>query len=209
MDRALRRVIGRDGGFFVEAGANDGFEQSNTYWLERFCGWSGVLVEPVPQLYREAARERSRSQVFNCALVSFGDEGPVTMRYGNLMSIISGSRGSDAADHAYLAPARRTGMEPSYEVTVPGRTLTSILDEAQAPEIDLLSLDVEGFEPQALKGLDFERHAPRYLLVEIQDMSAGRDEIESILGDRYVAVEQLSPMDLLFRRADVPESKID
>src|SRR5581483_10009714 len=36
MDRQLDAIIDRDGGYFIEVGANDGFRQSNTYWLERF-----------------------------------------------------------------------------------------------------------------------------------------------------------------------------
>ena len=32
-------------GFFVEAGAVDGFFESNTYYFERFEGWRGVLIE--------------------------------------------------------------------------------------------------------------------------------------------------------------------
>ncbi len=70
--------------------------------------------------------------------------------------------------------------------------------------VDLLSLDVEGFEPQALAGLDLDRHAPRFILVEIHDIDSGRRPIEAVLGDRYVAVEQLSPLDLLYARADQP-----
>ena len=34
-------------GFFFEAGANDGVEESNTYFLE-LNGWQGILVEPNP-----------------------------------------------------------------------------------------------------------------------------------------------------------------
>ena len=74
---------------------------------------------------------------------------------------------------------------PEHEFTVPARTLSSVLDEANAPEIDLLSLDVEGFEPQVLAGLDLDRHAPRFILVEIRDMATGRAPIEAVLGDRY------------------------
>ena len=50
LDVKLGAIIDRDGGFFVEAGAHDGFTQSNTYWLERFRGWRGLLVEPMPEL---------------------------------------------------------------------------------------------------------------------------------------------------------------
>jgi FkbM family methyltransferase len=197
MDRKLDRHIDMDGGFFVEAGANDGFDQSNTYWLEHFRGWRGVLVEAIPALYREAVIERPAASVFNCALVPFDHDGsPVTMRYGGLMSIVSGARGSEADDRDYVKPAFALGMESEYEVTVPARTLSSILDEVDAPEIDLLSLDVEGFEPSVLAGLDLDRHAPRFLLVEVHD----RHAIEEMLGERYEPFEQLSPMDTLYRR---------
>src|SRR4051812_41140301 len=60
--------LGTAPGVFVEAGAADGVFQSNTYWLERRWKWSGVLVEPVPELAREARLSRPGSTVFQCAL---------------------------------------------------------------------------------------------------------------------------------------------
>ena len=33
-------------GFFIEAGANDGLNQSNTFLLESVLKWNGLLVEP-------------------------------------------------------------------------------------------------------------------------------------------------------------------
>lgn len=201
LDRKLDRHLDLDGGFFVEAGANDGFEQSNTYWLERFRGWRGVLVEAIPQLHREAVIERPGARVFNCALVAADHrEDVVTMRYGGLMSIVAGSHGSDADDRDYVKHAFQLGMETEYVVDVPARTLSSILDEVGSPEVDLLSLDVEGFEADVLRGLDLSRHAPRFVLVEIHDMESGRRVIEGVLGERYEPVEQLSPMDMLYRR---------
>lgn len=203
MADSLDRYLPGDRGFFVEAGANDGFDQSNTYHLERFRGWRGLLVEPVPELHREAVLERPGARVVNCALVADDhDDSPVSMRYGGLMSIVAGSRGSEQDDSSYVAPAFALGLEEEYTFSVPGRTLSSLLDELDSPEVDLLSLDVEGFEPQALRGLDLERHGPRFILVEIHDIATGRAPIEAVLGDRYVAVEQLSPLDLLYARAD-------
>lgn len=204
MDRKLARHINIDNGFFVEAGANDGYHQSNTYWLERVRGWCGVLIEPVPALYGEAVRERRNAHVFNCALVpvNYGED-RVRLLYGGMMTTVLGARGSYDADHAWVQAAHDVIQEkPKHEFTVPGRTLSSILDEIQAPEIDLLSLDIEGFEPQALAGLDFQRHAPRWILVEIRERGSSRKEIEAILGERYVVVELLSPYDMLYRRRD-------
>jgi FkbM family methyltransferase len=200
MDRKLERWLPQRGGYFVEAGANDGYLQSNTYRLERFRGWRGVLVEPIPELYEACRIERPRSRVFNCALVPAGEEGTtVQMTYGGLMSVVRGAQGSDQADLEHAVAGNQLGWDVVYSVEVPGRTLTSILDEAGAAEVELLSLDIEGFEASALRGLDLDRYAPRFALIEISRPER-RPEIERVLGERYEAADELSPLDVLYRR---------
>ena len=198
MDTKLDAIIGRDGGFFVEAGANDGYTQSNTYWLERFRGWRGLLVEPMPELAAEARKSRPASTVVQCALVSAAAPGQkVRMRFGDLMSMVEGARESDWPQNGTIL-----GWRDPYELDVDARTLSSLLDEIDAPEVDLLLLDVEGFEASALQGLDLERHAPRYVLVEIHDRDRNRPPVDAVLADRYVEHSWLSPLDLLYVRRD-------
>jgi FkbM family methyltransferase len=202
LDDALARHLPERGGVFVEAGAFDGYEQSNTYFLERFRDWTGVLVEPVPELYREATRNRPGSQVFHAALGTEEQAGEeLTMRYGGLMSLVAGAQGDDARDAEHVATAFQYRLEDPYEFTVTARTLTSVLEEAGVERVDLLSLDVEGYEANVLRGLDLDRFGPRYLLVEMLDQDARRPEIEAVLGDRYEWVEAPSPNDGLYRRA--------
>ncbi|XP_037793352.1 uncharacterized protein LOC119588781 [Penaeus monodon] len=55
----MRMVNGKRGGFFLEAGALDGYYQSNTFFLERDLGWTGLLVEPNPVFF-EALLARHR-----------------------------------------------------------------------------------------------------------------------------------------------------
>ncbi|HVE68571.1 MAG TPA: FkbM family methyltransferase [Solirubrobacteraceae bacterium] len=200
MERKLAQHLPARGGFFVEAGANDGYLQSNTYWLARFQGWRGVLVEPIPELYAECVRERPESRVFNCALVPSEREGePVTMHYGGLMSIVRGVNGSAHQDAAHARAGSQLGWDATYEVRVPGRTLSSLLEEVGAPDVDLLSLDVEGFELDALAGLDLDRFAPRFALVEALD-DAARESVTAALAARYDPVKPLSPYDVLYAR---------
>jgi FkbM family methyltransferase len=181
---------------FVEAGSHDGYTQSNTYHLERSRGWSGVLVEAVPELQAKCARRRPRSRVVNCALVgATRSEESVAVQFGDLMSTV-GEDGGHAAGG--LAVTGRRG----YSVRVPARTLSSVLEQAGVSAVDLLVLDVEGHELEVLSGLDLDRHAPRFMLVEALQRAAQQPAIDAALAPRYEFVEALSEYDLLYRRRD-------
>jgi len=197
LDRKLDEIIDRDGGFFVEAGAHDGYTQSNSYYLERFRWWRGILIEPMPELAEQARLSRPDATVFQCALSSEEDDGKVTMRFGDLFSTVQGAKESHWPGLGTLL-----GWHDAYDLDVQTRTLSSLLDEVDAPEVDLLSLDVEGFEAPALRGLDLERHAPRYILVEIHNPEQDRPPIDAVLADRYIQDGWLSPVDLLYVRRD-------
>jgi len=197
IDKKLEKYFPYSNGFFVEAGANDGFKQSNTYYLERFRGWRGILVEAIPELYQKCVKERLKSTVFNCALVPHDYEGSsIEMIYADLMSLVKGAQKSVEADVKHIARGCEIQSIDSYKIHVPARTLTSILDECNVKEIDLLSLDVEGYELNVLKGLDFNKYRPKYMLIEARF----RQEIEEYILEFYTDVDQLSFHDYLYKR---------
>ncbi|XP_063844887.1 uncharacterized protein LOC135091309 [Scylla paramamosain] len=56
------------GGFFVEAGALDGESMSNTLWLERERGWTGLLVEADHAAFLALRDKRRRAWAANVCL---------------------------------------------------------------------------------------------------------------------------------------------
>ncbi len=193
MDARFESLLdGAEGGVFLEAGAHDGYTQSNTYYLERFRGWSGVLVEAVPELHAKAARRRPRSHVAQCALVGPEDAGSsVTVTFGDLMSTIR-------ADAAHAAGGLRNAGRAGYCVEVPARTLTEVLDDAGVNGLDLMVLDLEGHELDALRGMDFDRHPVAHLVVEMLNLPRQRPVFDALLGERFAFVEALSADDALY-----------
>lgn len=196
LDRRLERYLGRHG-FFVEAGANDGLAQSNTYFFERERDWHGLLIEPVPELAEQCRKNRPRATVVNCALGSFAQHGSeLRMSYCNLMSLVHGGMPAEQEAQHLRIGREVQHLKESHELVVPCQALGRLLDELQLPPVDLLSLDVEGYEENALLGLDFPRQAPRYILVEARFEAA----VRSVLAPHYDEVERMSHHDLLFGR---------
>ncbi len=162
--------------------------------------WRGVLVEPLPELAAQCKIRRAHSSVVNAALVAPDfPSGTIQIRHANLVSVVEGAYGDQKReeDHALIGQmVQRLGEVRQFDV--PARTLTSILEECGAPaNFDLLSLDVEGYEVHALRGLDMEKFQPEYICIETEAFSL----ISQLLGERYVFVEQLTVHDYLFRRS--------
>jgi hypothetical protein len=65
-----------------------------------------------------------------------------------------------------VAELHRTEGHEVAELTVPVRTLASICSEHVRGEIHFLKIDVEGFEGEVLRGMDFERWRPWVLVIE-------------------------------------------
>lgn len=145
--------LGVKPGFFVDVGANDPTEGSQTWHLEQ-RGWAGVLVEPQPEL-AEKLRQRRAAKVYAVACSSPANAGrSMTLHRAGRQSSLN-------SDHFSL------GMQREGTIDVPVKTLDEILVDANAPvPLDFVSIDIESHEIEMLKGFSLERWRPRLLLIE-------------------------------------------
>jgi FkbM family methyltransferase len=198
LDKRLRKYLDKKNGFFIEIGANDGISQSNTLWFEENKGWNGILVEAVPLLYKQCRINRPQCMVFNCACVAEEyKEKTIKIIYADLMSIVAGHK-SKQEEEQFLCKAKQF-CEKQFMLEVPVRTMTSILNECNVNDIDFMSLDVEGYELDVLKGLDLNKYHPRFLLIEASD----KELFDRYLKGYYVFVEKLGVHDYLYKYVSV------
>ncbi|HET6250834.1 MAG TPA: FkbM family methyltransferase [Tepidisphaeraceae bacterium] len=165
-DRILAREFAqRTGGYFVEVGSYNGESYSNTYYLEKSLGWTGVLIEADPKLHEQGAKIRPKSVNVNCAAVAPGSSETVTFE------IVEGCKWVSSVSVSDNMLKRIEDIPINIrKVTVPARTLDTILQEAGAPQgIDFLSIDVEGHEWPVLQGFDAARWKPKVIILERND----------------------------------------
>jgi FkbM family methyltransferase len=167
-DDILQRFFsGQPGGFFVEVGALDGEHFSNTYLLEQ-QGWNGICVEPNPDVTARLIEKRARSRCFAVACVADPAQHEATLYLFGMVELSS----TTLSHEAVIRTTHKQNAKPwdGYRpVTVPARTLNSILEECEPVSIDLISIDTEWTNAETLRGFDLARWRPRVVVVEIGD----------------------------------------
>ncbi len=161
---------GKQDGYFVDVGANDGITLSNTYLLEKKYNWKGICIEPEPTNYDKLITNRS----------TICDKHVVFSKSNDIVEFaIMGNNGllSGIADYVKRDPNRQVEI-----IMIPTMTLTDILDMYGAPRlIDYLTIDTEGTEIEVLKGLNMSKYIVGYLSIEHNYDVNKRKKIRDIL----------------------------
>lgn len=195
LDIKLSKFLNFNNGVFIEAGANDGVSQSNTLYFELYKNWKGILIEPIPELAEKCKKNRPNCIVENYALVSSDyKEFMIDMTYCNLMSTIKGAFEKENEIN-HLSEGSKIQNIEQYDLRVSAITLNTILNKHKLIKVDLLSLDVEGYEVEVLKGIDFDKYKPEWMLIEVRE----RDQLDSYLKPYYNVVAELSHHDVLYK----------
>ncbi len=172
----LHRTGSKRNGYFVEFGATDGVDLSNTCMLERRHGWNGILAEPYPVWHAALAANRRAAIDHRCVWTASGEQ----MAFVAAHAPELGSLRAYADDDVHAA--RRTA--DASEIQVDTVSLVDLLEQHGAPrDIDYLSVDTEGSELDILSAFDFSRYRIRIISVEHNYMDATREGIRLLLAE--------------------------
>lgn len=159
-------------GFFVEFGATNGVDLSNTYLLEKQFGWKGILAEPAKRWHPDLKRNRTACIELDCvwketnSVLTFNE-----VEQGEFSTIDSYSS-SD-----FHLKERTAGKTYSVKTI----SLEDLLAKHGAPQkIDYLSIDTEGSEFEILNNFNFDKYQFTIITCE-HNFTSARGEICSLL----------------------------
>jgi FkbM family methyltransferase len=194
-EKIIQKYFNYENGFYLEIGGNDGITQSNTANLEFFKNWTGMLVEPIYEKYNLMLSNRQKSICVN-ACVSDKDGDIVKFNNVNLMSFVENSRKSKENDEFWMSEGERCQNIVRSSIELKTTKLQTLLDNHNINKIDFFSLDVEGYELQVLKGLDFNKIRPDYILIECTH----QEEIFTfMIENQYEMIESYNINDYFFK----------
>lgn len=127
-------------GFYVDVGANDPVNGSNTFFFDACLGWQGICMEPNPMYAESFKANRTCIHVKNCV----GPEEAVlrlSAEMGTKGSVSGGGKGIEVL----CRPLQDVLAEHKVGMTHKGQR-----------RIDFASLDVEGFEYRSFRCFPFD-----------------------------------------------------
>ena len=172
-------------GFFVDIGAFDGRHLSNTYSFEE-KGWKGICVEAHPDYFPLLKENRSNSLCLHYACVGERNRGYVDFhveKMGLLSSILDTRDYNEDVKSRYAK--RGLPFEGFNSVSVPAATIDELLERHSGDKVklDFISIDVEGYEIEVMKGFDTGKYSPRIIIIEANTELA-RDEIIDYIANK-------------------------
>lgn len=185
---------GRRNGRFLDVGAHDGINTSNTYALEKDYGWTGICVEANPVLAEQCCINRPGSTVVNASVWS--EEAELLFQVpGSGNDFLSRVAGLSCNDNYFAHDFRQT-----VDTVVTGRPLQSILGECECC-FDYFSLDVEGAELEALKGINWDKTKFGFVSMEYGYRDGFGTELIQFMQSKGYVLHRVNQFDLDFMPA--------
>lgn len=159
-------------GYFVEFGATNGKDLSNTWLLEKEFNWRGILCEPASVWHNDL--RKNRSSIIDTRCVWSASKKQLNFMECNQKEL---SSVFECAFDDFHANSRASGRQYSVETV----SLEDLLSQHDAPmDIDYLSIDTEGSEFEILSAFNFEKYKIKIITVE-HNYTASREKIQSLL----------------------------
>lgn len=181
---------------FVQVGAHDGREQDPLWRHIQARRWTGVMVEPVPYVFKRLERAYANERRIRLVNAAIAPEAGTATLYHIPESSEQGlvpwydalaSFNRDViAKHKEFIPDIESRIEP---IEVPTITFGDLCRQNNLGRIDVVQIDTEGFDYEIIKLIQSEGLSPTVLMYEHIHLSPDdRDECERLLMDNHYEI---------------------
>ena len=147
-------------GFFVEIGAFDGVEGSNCYYFEKYLEWEGIAIEASPKQFEKLVKNRE-CQKMNVVIGSAENE-------VEFFEVVDGFTQMSGINNANFKNSydriKKNSNSKINIINTKCVTFENIIPSNRI--IDLISIDIEGGEPEVINTIDFNKYEIKVILVE-------------------------------------------
>lgn len=162
-------------GAIVDVGAGDGINMSNSKHFED-KGWTAICIDADPRVAESLPKNRKHGY---SALVS------------NKNKTLTFFMNEKTPDISGIIQTEGNKDKKTYLKSV---TLESILLKEKVKRIDILSIDTEGSEIDVFESMNWEKHKPRYLVIEFDTQGKVNLDVEPYFTKRgYKAIQVIGP----------------
>ena len=152
-------------GVFVDIGAYDGIEGSNTYFYEKELGWTGLCIEPIPNIYNRLVKNRTCKSV--CAAAWKENTFKTFKLIDGYSEMLSGIVDCYDAKHVQrIDEEAKQKQQIIKDVEIKCLDINELLEKNKLFNIDFLSIDVEGSEYEILNHINFDLFNIEYIVAE-------------------------------------------
>ena len=147
-------------GFFLEIGAFDGIEGSNCYHFEKFMNWQGIAIEASPLQFEKLKKNR------NCKLINIaiGSENKQVEFYEVVEGFTQMSGINNLNFKDSFERIKKNSNSKINKINIECKTFEKLIPSDQI--IDLISIDIEGNEPDVLKSINFDKYQIKVIILE-------------------------------------------
>jgi len=161
----IYRLNEKTNGTFLEFGATNGLDMSNTFLLENKFKWNGVLSEPSYPWHSSLKKNRPNCKILNeCIYSESGKKLDFFTSSIGELSTLDQFRQSDLTSIKENAKDRNS---KGFNHKVMSISLNDVfIKYFNSSPIDYMSVDTEGSELLILEQFDFEKFSPKIVTVE-------------------------------------------
>ena len=178
VDLIIDRIFSKKNkGIYVDVGCNHPIKFNNTYILYK-KGWSGLNIDVDKESIEQFNKLRKRDENVQSRVTSKDDEEKELFFYHKRSAINTLSKD--------LAELRGNNYKEIKRIK--GKSLNYLIENSKLKnfKINLMSIDIENYEFEALKYFDFKKYNIDVIVTEITDSSIKDLETYNLSRDRVV-----------------------